>query len=147
VHNGGEQTVGARRIRWRNEDGTAAVEFAIIMIVLLIIVFGTVQFGIAYSKLNVYTGAAREGARFAATRCAPTPPCDNDKIADRVSNSAADYDIGPGSPAADTTCEDSNIGTEVTVSWSQDIEVNIPFIPGLNPHTYNRTMSGTFRCE
>ena len=30
-----------------------------------------VEFGIAFSQLNVYTGAAREGARYAAVRCEP----------------------------------------------------------------------------
>src|SRR6266498_4581775 len=70
------------------ERGAVAVEFAIIMIPLLIIVFGAIEFGIAFSKVNVYTGAAREGARYAAVRCSPNLSCTNALIAQRVADSA-----------------------------------------------------------
>jgi Flp pilus assembly protein TadG len=133
--------------RSHQEHGAAAVEFALVVVFLLIIVFGIVEFGIAFSKVNVYTGAAREGARYAAVRCYPDGPCTNGKIAARVSNAAVDYEISPGSPAADITCDDDTIGDEVTVSWNQDIEINIPFLPGLNPITYTRKMEAVFRCE
>jgi Flp pilus assembly protein TadG len=139
------------RPNWNDQSGAAAVEFAIIMILLLIIVFGIVEFGIAFSKRNVYIGAAREGARYAAVRCAPEvkapASCTNALIAQRVKDSAVGYPIGPGSPTADKVCSDSTLGQEVTVSWSQSITVNIPFIPGLNPHTYTMAAKGVFRCE
>jgi Flp pilus assembly protein TadG len=133
--------------RIREQRGAAAVEFVLIMTLLLIIVFGIVEFGIAYSKVNVYTGAAREGARYAAVRCYPDSPCDGTDIETRVTNAAVGYAVGPGTPSADITCDGTNVGAEVTVSWEQDIEVNIPFLPGLNPITYTRTMQGVFRCE
>jgi Flp pilus assembly protein TadG len=131
------------------EDGVAAVEFAIIMTLLFIVVFGIVEFGVAFSKLNVYTGAAREGARYAAVRCSPdsTTGCTNDLIASRVNASAVGYPVGPGSPSADTVCSASNIGAPVTVSWSQNITVDIPFLPGMSPITYTRLVKGVFRCE
>src|SRR5206468_651125 len=133
----------------QGEQGTAAVEFALIMTLLLAIVFGTVQFGIAFSKFNVYTGAAREGARYAAVRCLPdsSTGCTNALIAAKVTSTAVGYPIGPGSPSGDIVCTSSNIGSFVTVSWAQSISVNIPFVPGMNPHTYTRTMKGVFRCE
>jgi Flp pilus assembly protein TadG len=142
-----ESEVRMNGSNFKEEKGAAAVEFAIIMILLLIIVFGIVEFGIAFSKVNVYTGAAREGARYAATRCSTNPPCDNTKIAARVSNAAVGYAIGPGSPTADKVCSDSTLGESVTVSWNQSISVNIPFVPGLNPATYTRIVKGVFRCE
>src|SRR6266511_1631833 len=82
------------------ERGAVAVEFAIIMIPLLIIVFGIVEFGIAFSKVNVYTGAAREGARFVAVRCAPSTPCTSGNLETRVINASAGYPIGPGTPTS-----------------------------------------------
>jgi Flp pilus assembly protein TadG len=132
-----------------HEDGAAAVEFAIIMTLLFIIVFGIVEFGIAFSKLNVYIGAAREGARYAAVRCQPdtTTGCSDALIAARVDSSAVGYAIGPGSPSEDVVCSSANIGAFVTVSWTQNITVDIPFLPGLNPITYTRTVRGVFRCE
>lgn len=132
---------------WPKEEGAAAVEFAIICVLLLIIVFGTIEFGIAFSKVNVYTGAAREGARYAAVRCLPNISCTNELIAQRVADSAVGYPIGPGSPVADKQCTDSTVGAEVTVSWNQNITVNIPFVPGMNPATYTRLVRAVFRCE
>ena len=143
------RTGRAGRAISQDEGGTAAVEFALIMTLLLAIVFGTIQFGIAFSKFNVYTGAAREGARYAAVRCQPdsTTGCTNALIAAKVASTAVGYSIGPGSPVEDIVCSSSNIGSFVTVSWNQSITVTIPFVPGMNPHTYTRTMKGVFRCE
>ncbi len=128
------------------------MEFAIIMIPLLIIVFGIVEFGIAFSKVNVYTGAAREGARFVAVRCAPSTPCTSGNLETRVINASAGYPIGPGTPTSTIDgspgfCTAGTVGQEVTVSWNQDITVDIPFVPGLNPATFTRNVKGVFRCE
>jgi Flp pilus assembly protein TadG len=141
-----------RKRRWGRlaaEDGVAAVEFALVVTLLLVIVIGIIEFGIAFSQLNVYTGAAREGARYAAVRCAPdtTTGCTNALIAARVSSSAVGYTIGPGSPTASTTCTTSNIGQPVTVSWNQNFHIDIPFIPGLANATFTKTITGVFRCE
>lgn len=135
--------------RLRREEGAAAVEFALISVVLLTLVFGMIEFGIAYSKANVYTGAAREGARYAAVRCAPdsSTGCTNALIAAKVNSAAVGYPIGPGAVTADRVCSDSTLGQNVTVSWSQHITVNVPFVPGLNPATFTRNVKAVFRCE
>jgi Flp pilus assembly protein TadG len=137
------------RLRLAEEDGVAAVEFAIVSVLLLTLVFGMIEFGIAYSKVNVYTGAAREGARYAAVRCTPdsSTGCTNTLIASRVTGAAVGYPIGPGAVTANTVCSDTTIGQQVTVSWNQNITVNVPFIPGLNPATFTRNVKAVFRCE
>jgi Flp pilus assembly protein TadG len=124
-----------------------AVEFAIVSVLLMVLLFGLISFGLAYSKLNVYVGAAREGARYAAVRCNPDPPCTNAKIAARVSNAAVGYPIGPGSPTASRVCDDAALGQTVNVSWTQNIDLDVPFVPGLDPFTISRTIQGVFRCE
>ena len=48
------------------ERGASAVEFAIILPILVILVFGIVQFGIAFNKYISLTHAGREGSRLAA---------------------------------------------------------------------------------
>jgi hypothetical protein len=53
-------------VRVRGERGAAAVEFAIVSIVLLLFVFGTIQFGIAFNRHQGIQAAAREGARIAS---------------------------------------------------------------------------------
>lgn len=51
---------------FKNEKGAAAVEFALVLPLLVIIVFGIFEFGIAYNNWIALTHAAREGARLAA---------------------------------------------------------------------------------
>lgn len=46
-----------------NQTGAALVEFAIIIPVLMVIVFGIIEFGLILYNKQVITNAAREGAR------------------------------------------------------------------------------------
>src|SRR5687768_14343436 len=47
----------------RSDDGAAAVEFALILPLLILLVFGIVEFGRAYNAKVTLTHAVREGAR------------------------------------------------------------------------------------
>lgn len=49
--------------RVREERGASAVEFAIIASLLLMILFGTITFGIIFNRYQGLQSAAREGAR------------------------------------------------------------------------------------
>ncbi len=49
--------------RWRTERGTALVEAAITIPILLLIAVGIFEFGRAYQTWQILTNAAREGAR------------------------------------------------------------------------------------
>ncbi len=49
-----------RRVR---EDGAAAVEFALVVPLLLTLLFGIIEFGAAYNAQILVTNAAREAAR------------------------------------------------------------------------------------
>jgi Flp pilus assembly protein TadG len=48
------------------EEGAAAVEFALIVGVLAMLIFGMLQFGVAFFSLQNLRSAAREGARVGA---------------------------------------------------------------------------------
>ena len=50
----------------KQQQGQSLVEFALLLPMLVIILFGTVEFGRLWMTMNVLTGAAREGARVAA---------------------------------------------------------------------------------
>ena len=65
----------------RTQHGAAAVEFAIVLPFLVVLVFGIIEFGLLLYNQQVITNASREGAR-AAIR----GDCDHRKI-----NVAADY--------------------------------------------------------
>jgi Flp pilus assembly protein TadG len=126
------------------ERGAAAVEFAILLPILVVIIFGVIAFGIAFARLETYISAAREGARFAAVHCQPDAlSCTPALIATRVQDAAAGYPIGPGTPTADIDCA-QNPGLAVTVAWPQSIPINIPLIPDLSKTV---TIKGVFRCE
>jgi hypothetical protein len=49
--------------RNRGEDGAAAVEFAIVLPVLILLVFGIVEFGFVFNRWITMTHSAREGVR------------------------------------------------------------------------------------
>ena len=61
--------------RLRRERGAVAVEFALIMPVLFLILFGTLEFGRAWSQVQVFNGAAREGARCSAVLASKVTTC------------------------------------------------------------------------
>jgi Flp pilus assembly protein TadG len=47
----------------KSQKGTAVVEFAVILPLLLLIVFGIVEFGLIFYNQAILTNASREGAR------------------------------------------------------------------------------------
>ncbi len=54
-----------RRTVWSADDGAALIEFAIVLPLMLLVLFGTIDFGLLFQRYQVVTNAAREGARIA----------------------------------------------------------------------------------
>lgn len=139
---------GIRR-RFRRQEGVAAVEFAIIMPVALLIVVGTIQFGIIYSQYQVLQGAAREGARCASVQAGGFATCN---VATTVQNAALDFTLSETPTVSveggGSACTNLTRGRNVTVSWDQQFDTGALFnmVPGM-PDTITATISGTFRCE
>jgi Flp pilus assembly pilin Flp len=52
--------------RFKNENGASSIEFALILPILVMLMVGIFEFGMAYSNYIAITHAAREGARLAA---------------------------------------------------------------------------------
>lgn len=48
---------------WRNEKGASIVEFAIVLPLFLVLIFGIIEFGIIMYNKAMITNASREGAR------------------------------------------------------------------------------------
>jgi Flp pilus assembly protein TadG len=62
-----------RKLR-HNVDGQALVEFALVLPLLAVLLFGVIQFGIALNNYVTLTDAVRAGAREASvSRFSPTP--------------------------------------------------------------------------
>ena len=135
----------ATRHRIAREDGVAAVEFAIILPVLALLLFGVLEFGRVWSQYQVFQGAAREGARCAAV--ASTSDCD---IEDEITAAAEPY--SPNAPftitvngsGASQGCAANDAGKDVAVSWQQPLNIDIPF---WNNVTVTPTIKAVFRCE
>ena len=49
------------RARIDDEEGAAAVEFALVAILLFSVLFAIINFGLVLHRYQVYEGAAREG--------------------------------------------------------------------------------------
>ena len=121
----------------RNERGAAAVEFALIVSILFLFIFGIIEFGRIFSELEVLNSAAREGARAAAVRGTATD------VQNAVEAAAAPYALDDD-PAADKVCDDSTSGQPVTVAWDQNFEISVGLLPPLDEDIQ---IKGVFRCE
>jgi Flp pilus assembly protein TadG len=73
-----------------DQKGSAMVEFAVVVVLLLVMLFGIIEFGRALYTYHFLSNAARDATRYAAVRGAN---CDSDS-----SCSVADPDAGPAAP-------------------------------------------------
>ena len=138
------------RDRISREEGVAAVEFAIILPVLCLILFGVLEFGRVWSQYQLYQGAAREGARCAAVKATDFGDCE---IQASIDNAASPFDpeedatvqiLGGGAGGGADGCADDDHGKDVQVSWDQPLEINIPFWSNV---TVTSNIKAVFRCE
>jgi Flp pilus assembly protein TadG len=135
--------VDMSRRRWIcDERGAAAVEFALISTVLILVLAGLLEFGREYSKYQILQGASREGARLAAVRAS------NEEVLARVNEAAAPY-TPTETPTVTTAsgaseCSVLTRGESVTVAWSQEFHLDIAFWDDV---TWTRSIQGVFRCE
>jgi Flp pilus assembly protein TadG len=60
--------------RLRREGGQDLIEFALILPVLLLLIIGIMQFGVAVFSYNTIANAAREGARYGTVLCSSFKP-------------------------------------------------------------------------
>jgi len=134
----------------RREDGAAAVEFALIAGVLAMLIFGMLQFGLAFFQLQNLRAATREGARLAAVG-APLNEVQtkvNQASLNAIpgNNGAITYQLCPATP---TPSESARVTIDLSSNQLpgslQDIfSVDIPFVPTIN---ITSPVYGEFRCE
>ncbi|WP_233862518.1 TadE/TadG family type IV pilus assembly protein [Paraburkholderia adhaesiva] len=71
---GGRGEASLRLRRWRRaQRGVAAVELAIVLPLLLLVLFGIVEMGVLFYDKAVITNASREGARAGVVLKSPKP--------------------------------------------------------------------------
>ena len=120
---------------WGSERGAAAVEFALVLPILVLILFGVIEFGGVYNAQLMVTGAAREGAREMAV---------GGDLADAEA-AAVSAVVVAGADALDVTVSPATCaaGSDVTVTVVYDR----PFLTGWFGATLELTGLATRRCQ
>lgn len=122
---------------WRNADGTAALEFGLVLPLLLVVLLGIVDYGHIYFTRLAMSNAAREGARVGVTL--PEAQVQASAVA-----TATDYLSRAGINAAVVATTPSDAEPTVTVTITID-----PFDPliGLVPTPDQLRVSSSMRWE
>ncbi|RDU94554.1 TadE/TadG family type IV pilus assembly protein [Trinickia dinghuensis] len=134
-------------IKRRKQKGAALVEFAIVLPLLLLVVFGIIEFSLAIYDKAVITNASREAARAGIVLASPKPT--TAQIQQVATNYCSSYLVSLGSSA--NTCPAANVsvsGAQGTFGSPVTVTVSYTFAPiGLGkliaPLTGPLTMSAT----
>ena len=135
-----------RRLR-RSESGAEVIEFALTLPLLLLVVFGIIEFGFVFQQYEVVTNAAREGARIASlSTYGSTPAVRRTNAMARVNQyltaagldtAAATICVGPGSndTVCDGTISQSALPGGTTCVWTTRVRVEyahpVTFVGGI----------------
>lgn len=164
---------GRRHPASGEDHGAAAVEFALVVIPLLLIVFGIIEFGLIFAQNQALGNGARQGARLGVVANpsgsgSPTESCA--AILSQVQSAASTIGIASGaisaqvditdptagtstpcpaaSSGASTTvfpCQGTNSGTIMTVTATYNSKVLVPLV--ITGSTVKLTGKGVFQCE
>lgn len=117
------------RLQRFDERGVAAAELAILLPVLLLILFGTIEFGMMMYGREVVTNAAREGARYGIV--AQAPPVTAAQMITQATNYLTGTGVNPASVVFTVPACCGATGTPVTMAATYNYPWFIPYIPTL----------------
>lgn len=134
-----------------SDRGAAAIEFALIMVPLFLLVGGIVDFGYIFAQKIALNQAVREGARVAVVQPVGTPPT----TTSLVRNAAADSFIAnPTAIAVSTSgsCSSPGIGNNLEVTATYVTSGPLGLVGALtfgqvDLDNVTLTSQATFRCE
>jgi Flp pilus assembly protein TadG len=142
--------------RGKTERGAAALEFALVMPLLLLLLFGIIGFGIVFAQNLALGNAARQAARFGVVEgntCAQIKQMAVDEAISVGMDGPTEIDTADvtvtvnGVACSGTTqpCKSSAVGASVRVLVPFTSELLIP-IAGF-PDSVDIEGEGEFRCE
>jgi Flp pilus assembly protein TadG len=109
--------------RLRDSDGQTLVEFALVLPLLAVLLFGVIQFGIVFNHYLDLTDAVRAGARKTAVSRQTSDPTGPDGVATQaVVNSAGDITIDPNKVTITSSWQP---GEDVTVQAAYPYSINL----------------------
>jgi Flp pilus assembly protein TadG len=123
------------RSRFGREDGQAFVEFAIVLPILVLLVFGITQFGLAFRNYLAITDAARVGARAAAVK-RTSGACTAARSAIQNTVSTGQW----GQISSRITCiAGPNVGDQVKITITYPYSIGLPGVSASGNLTANAT--------
>jgi Flp pilus assembly protein TadG len=129
------KTLTNTRFRVGSDGGQTFVEFAIVLPILVLLVFGITQFGLAFRNYLAITDAARVGARAAAVKRTNTP-CTFARTAIQNTVSGSQW----GQISSRITCTaGANVGDPVTISIQYPYSIGLPGVSASGNLTANAT--------
>ena len=117
--------------RLRSESGASAVELALLLPVLMMILFGIIEFGMALYRQAILTNASREGARLGIVQS--IPPIANAAVDARIDTYLTAAGINPGTVTRNTPVLTGGTGSNVTVTLT--LPYTYVVLPGLTSIT------------
>ena len=122
------------RLRRRGKDGQrgiVGVEFALLLPIFMMILFGIVEFGTAFYKQQIITSAVREAARYGITATEPRPS--TSQIITRANNYLDEVGLDSAQSTVSITSAGGTVGQFLTVqiSYPTGLDVLNKFIPGV----------------
>jgi Flp pilus assembly protein TadG len=109
-----------RRRGLRDERGQAVTEFALVLPILALLLFGIIQFGLVFNNYVTLTDAVRAGARKAAVSRQTSDPAGN--ACNAVNNAATDLDLSQLQCSVTSTWQPT---TDVTVTASYPYSIDL----------------------
>lgn len=116
-----------KKMSWRDNKGAASVEFAIVAVLFLALVFGIIEFGILMFDKQVLTNASREGARAGVVM--RVPRVSDATIQSIVNQYAQEHMVSFGSSSTLTTIVRRELppGSGSLFGSELEVEVTYPF--------------------
>jgi Flp pilus assembly protein TadG len=113
-----------KKIPKKREQGQTMAEFALVLPVLAILLFGVIQFGIAFNNYLAVTDAVRAGARQAAV-ARYLPPGEREAAVEAKVYAAADHLDTDKLTVTVSPSDEWEPGSDVTVSASYPYSINL----------------------
>jgi len=130
------------RLRSGSEEGAAAVEFALVVPLLLTLLFGIVEFGTAYNAQILVTNAAREAIRAANVAESATSVDARRAAADTAASTTLDI-IGVD---IESMTFSQPLDCAAPATQSVTVEVRKPLLTGLFGATFDLSGKATRLC-
>ena len=135
-----QHTINARETvsNVKRDRGAAAVEFALVLPLLLLIVLGIIEFGRAYNVQTTLSNAARDGVRVMALQ--------DDADAARATAEASAFNLDPDKTSISVSPDScaSPEADSATVTVTYPLELITGYLP---IGDFTLTGKGTMRCN